>query len=49
MTPKPRPPTGTEALFAVYGFAIQIYCDFSGYTDMAIGLALLLGARLPNN
>jgi D-alanyl-lipoteichoic acid acyltransferase DltB (MBOAT superfamily) len=42
-------PSGTEALFAVYGFAVQIYCDFSGYTDMAIGLALLLGARLPNN
>jgi alginate O-acetyltransferase complex protein AlgI len=42
-------PTGMEALFAFYGFAAQIYCDFSGYTDMAIGLALLLGARLPNN
>jgi alginate O-acetyltransferase complex protein AlgI len=42
-------PSGMEALFAIYGFAAQIYCDFSGYTDMAIGLALLLGARLPNN
>jgi alginate O-acetyltransferase complex protein AlgI len=42
-------PSGMEALFAVYGFTVQIYCDFSGYTDMAIGLALLLGARLPNN
>jgi alginate O-acetyltransferase complex protein AlgI len=46
---KSAPPSGIEALFAVYGFAAQIYCDFSGYTDMAIGLALLLGVRLPNN
>lgn len=37
------------ALLAIYGFAVQIYCDFSGYTDMAIGLALMLGVRLPNN
>jgi alginate O-acetyltransferase complex protein AlgI len=42
-------PSGMEALFAIYGFAAQIYCDFSGYTDMAIGLAMLMGARLPNN
>ncbi|WP_374630805.1 MBOAT family protein [Ferrovibrio sp.] len=35
--------------FAAYGFSIQIYCDFSGYTDMAIGLAILLGVRLPTN
>lgn len=33
----------------VYGYAIRIYADFSGYTDMAIGLALLLGFRLPQN
>lgn len=32
-----------------YGFALQIYCDFSGYTDMAIGLARALGVRLPEN
>ena len=32
-----------EALLAMYGFSVQIYCDFSGYTDMAIGLAMLLG------
>lgn len=38
-----------EILIALYGFAVQIYCDFSGYTDMAIGLALLLGVKLPNN
>jgi alginate O-acetyltransferase complex protein AlgI len=37
------------AWLAIYGFSIQIYCDFSGYTDMAIGLALLIGIRLPNN
>src|SRR5439155_8945110 len=30
-------------------FAVQIYCHFSGYTDMAIGVALMLGVRLPNN
>ena len=42
-------PTAPEALLAIYGFSVQIYCDFSGYTDMAIGLALLLGLRLPNN
>lgn len=41
--------TGVENLFALYGYSIQIYCDFSGYTDMAIGLALLLGFRLPVN
>jgi alginate O-acetyltransferase complex protein AlgI len=41
--------TAADALLAVYGFAVQIYCDFSGYTDMAIGLAMLLGVRLPNN
>jgi len=41
--------SGPVALLAIYGFSVQIYCDFSGYTDMAIGLALLLGVRLPNN
>lgn len=38
-----------ETLVAVYGFAAQIYCDFSGYTDIAIGCALLLGYELPDN
>jgi alginate O-acetyltransferase complex protein AlgI len=38
-----------ENLFAVYGYAIQIYADFSGYTDIAIGCALLLGFRFPQN
>ena len=40
---------GIEALFGVYAYAIQIYADFSGYTDIAIGLALLLGIRFPEN
>ncbi len=41
--------TGFENLMAVYGYSIQIYCDFSGYTDIAIGVALFLGFRLPIN
>jgi alginate O-acetyltransferase complex protein AlgI len=41
--------SGLENLFAVYGYALQIYCDFSGYSDMAIGIALLLGFRFPMN
>jgi D-alanyl-lipoteichoic acid acyltransferase DltB (MBOAT superfamily) len=41
--------SGIENLMAVYGYAIQIYCDFSGYTDIAIGLALLMGFRIPIN
>ena len=35
--------TGLENLVGVYGYALQIYCDFSGYSDMAIGIALLMG------
>ena len=38
-----------EVLCGVYGYAAQIYCDFSGYTDIAIGSALLLGVRFPKN
>ena len=34
---------------AAIGFAIQIYCDFSGYTDMAIGIGRCLGFELPVN
>ena len=45
----PSSHSGPEVLLAIYGFAAQIYCDFSGYTDMAIGLALLLGFQLPQN
>ena len=38
-----------ELLVGVYAYAVQIYADFSGYTDMAIGIALLLGFRFPQN
>jgi D-alanyl-lipoteichoic acid acyltransferase DltB (MBOAT superfamily) len=38
-----------EVLAGIYGYALQIYCDFSGYTDIAIGSALLLGVRFPKN
>ena len=38
-----------EILIAIYAYAVQIYADFSGYTDIAIGLALLLGFRFPQN
>ncbi len=41
--------SGTEVLVAVYAYAFQIYFDFSGYTDIAFGSALLLGIRLPVN
>jgi D-alanyl-lipoteichoic acid acyltransferase DltB (MBOAT superfamily) len=41
--------SGFENLMAVYGYGLQIYCDFSGYTDIAIGLALIMGFRLPMN
>jgi alginate O-acetyltransferase complex protein AlgI len=45
----PEAHNGSETLMAIYGYAVQIYCDFSAYTDMAIGLALLLGFRFPEN
>lgn len=45
----PQNYSGFENLLAAYGYNIQIFCDFSGYSDMAIGLALLLGFRLPIN
>ena len=41
--------SGVENLIGVYAYALQIYCDFSGYSDIAIGLALLLGFCLPIN
>lgn len=41
--------TGVENLLAVYGYSLQIYCDFSGYTDMALGIGLLLGFNLMEN
>ncbi len=36
-------------LVAVYGYSIQIFCDFSGYTDLALGVGRLMGFRLPQN
>ncbi len=41
--------TGFENLMGVYGYTLQIYCDFAGYSDMAIGIALLLGFRFNIN
>jgi D-alanyl-lipoteichoic acid acyltransferase DltB (MBOAT superfamily) len=38
-----------DLLCAMWGYAVQIYCDFSAYSDMAIGLAALLGYRFPAN
>jgi D-alanyl-lipoteichoic acid acyltransferase DltB (MBOAT superfamily) len=38
-----------DTMLATYGYAAQIYCDFSGYTDIAIGLALLMGFIFPRN
>jgi alginate O-acetyltransferase complex protein AlgI len=38
-----------DVIAAIYGYAVQIYCDFSAYSDMAIGLALLLGYQFPAN
>jgi alginate O-acetyltransferase complex protein AlgI len=45
----PQAYSGPDILLAAYGYAAQIYCDFSGYTDMAIGLALLMGYVFPQN
>ena len=45
----PRQHSALEVLFAIYGYAVQIYADFSGYTDIAIGIALLLGFQFPQN
>jgi alginate O-acetyltransferase complex protein AlgI len=41
--------TSSESILAFYAFSIQIYCDFSGYTDMALALGLLLNVSLPEN
>ncbi|MCG8580933.1 MAG: MBOAT family protein [Bacteroidales bacterium] len=41
--------SGFEIVTAIYAYTLQIYCDFSGYTDIALGVALLLGFRLPKN
>lgn len=41
--------SGPQILIATYAYAVQVYCDFSGYTDMAIGAGLLFGLRMPAN
>jgi len=41
--------SGFENLAALFGYSLQVYMDFAGYTDVAIGVALLLGFRLPKN
>lgn len=38
-----------DLLAATYGYAVQIYCDFSAYSDIAIGVAAMLGYRFPRN
>ena len=45
----PKAHSALEVLVAVYAYAIQIYADFSGYTDIAIGCAVLLGFKFPQN
>jgi alginate O-acetyltransferase complex protein AlgI len=45
----PQAYAGPDLALAAYSYAAQIYCDFSGYTDMAIGLALLMGYVFPQN
>ncbi len=45
----PKQHSAPEVLLAIYGYAVQIYADFSGYTDIAIGLALLMGFQFPQN
>jgi D-alanyl-lipoteichoic acid acyltransferase DltB (MBOAT superfamily) len=46
---QPQLYSSLETLAAIYGYALQIYCDFSGYSDIAIGSAMLLGFKLPDN
>lgn len=47
---QPGPPSPlVEALAVTYAFAVEFYCDFSAYTDLALGAALLFGIRLPEN
>jgi len=45
----PQAYAAPDLIFAAYAYAAQIYCDFSGYTDIAIGLALLMGFVFPQN
>lgn len=41
--------SGLESLMGIIGYTMQIYCDFSGYSDMAIGLSAIMGFKLPDN
>ena len=41
--------SGFENLFALFAYSLQVYADFSGYTDIAIGIAMLMGFYLPMN
>ena len=41
--------SGFENLFALFAYSLQVYADFSGYTDIAIGVAMLMGFYLPMN
>lgn len=41
--------TGLENLMGLYGYALKLYCDFSGYSDIAIGIALWMGLHIPEN
>ena len=45
----PSKHTGLECLIGVYGYAMVIYCDFSGYSDMALGIARWTGFKIPPN
>ena len=45
----PAAHSGFEMWMAMYGYSLQVYADFSGYTDMSLGVALLMGYRLPQN
>lgn len=45
----PKLYSGVEVLASVYGYALQLYFDFSGYSDIALGSALLLGLKIPQN
>jgi len=45
----PAAHSSADLISGAYGYAVQIYCDFSAYSDMAVGLAALLGYRFPHN
>ena len=45
----PSAHSSLDLVLAAYGYAVQIYCDFSAYSDMAIGIAALFGYRFPRN